>query len=69
MPLSKEIEKFKRKALEEILEKLTESQRNTFQKLFPKEVPENKLCEVYDLCERTLIENKKVCLEVFNDKN
>jgi len=67
--LDLEIEQFKRKLLEERLEKCTQPQRDFFKKIypidrFPDGVPSQYLDSAIDLCDRTIKKNNETQKDV-----
>lgn len=59
LAVEKEVERFKRKLLEERLDKVTPEQRDFFHRLYPVGVPEEKLISAIDLCDRTIRKNEE----------
>lgn len=58
MSVREEVEAFKRKLLKERLYQCTERQIDFFNKIYPNGVPEEKLENAIDLCDRTIRKNK-----------
>lgn len=52
-----EVEKFKRGLLAARLAQCTQKQRDFFDKVYPKGVPEASLVSAIDLCDRTIAKN------------
>lgn len=55
--VKKEIEEFERTLLEDRLRQCTEKQVAFFKKIYPNGVPESKLIDAIDLCNRTIRKN------------
>mgnify|MGYP001593032100 CR=1 FL=1 len=55
--VEKEVYPFKRTLLEDRLNRCTEKQKSFFKKIFPAGVPESKLMEAINLCDRTIRKN------------
>jgi len=53
------VENFKRDELSQMLNQCTGAQQAFFNRLYPKGVPEKKLMNAIDLCERTIAKNRK----------
>ena len=61
--IREQIETFKRQKLDEALAKVTDDQRALFNRIFPEGVPEDKLIQAIELCERTIARNIKVAAD------
>ena len=55
--VKKEVEQFERILLEDRLSQCTEKQVAFFKKIYPGVVPESKLIDAIDLCDRTIRKN------------
>lgn len=60
IPAAKLVEQFKRSVLDTLLHQCTAEQREFFRCIHTGEIPEKSLVSCIDLCQRTIIKNKKL---------
>ena len=65
----KQVEKFKRQLLENLLAECTKPQRELFEKCFPDGVPAEKMQTALGLCERTVKKNRATPTHATEERN